>query len=129
MTNLLDPDLPLEESVDDLGTGDVVVFRVTAVGVQAILDNLDFLFCQEGVARFMDLVGEIDNDEVAENGEGDGDKTLDNEDPSPSAVSTGAIEFVDGVREEVSETTSEQVNGVEDGDALLDLVSLIPGWS
>lgn len=71
--------MPLQECVPYFGRGDVVVFPVSAVGVEAIFDDLDFLFCEKGAAGFVDFVGKVDDDEVADSGECDWDETFDDE--------------------------------------------------
>lgn len=140
----VDPDLPLQQCVQDLLAGDVVVLGVAAVGVKTVLDDLHFFLGEEGTARFVDFVGEVDDEPEADEGECDGDETFDDagvlvsewwadsgspgslQDPSPSPVAGCAVELVDGVGEEVTKAAGEEVDGVEDCDAFLDLVALVP---
>ena len=49
-----------------------------------------------------------------------------NKDPSPSAIAGCAIQLVDCVSEKVAEAAGEEVNGVEDRDAFLNLVAFVP---
>ena len=74
----------------------------------------------------MDFVWEIDDDQPTKECESDGDKSFYNEDPTPSAVTTGTIELINSICEQISETSGEKVDAVEDGDAFLDLVAFIP---
>lgn len=139
----VDPDLPLQEGVHDLGGGDVVVFCVAAVGVETVFYDLDFFWGKEGASGFVDFVGEVDDEPEAHEGECDGDEAFNdlgyvreseaclgregtNKDPSPSAVAGCAVQLVDCVGEEVAEAAGEEVDGVEDRDAFLDLIAFIP---
>lgn len=55
----------------------MVVFCIATVGVQAVLDDLDFGFSEEGTLGFVDFVREVDDEPEAEEGEGDWDEAFD----------------------------------------------------
>ena len=48
------------------------------------------------------------------------------ENPAPTTVAGYTVHFVDGIGENVAETAGEEVYGVEDSNALLDLVAFVP---
>ena len=57
---------------------DVVVFCVAAVGIEAVLYDLDFFWGQEWTPSFVHFVGEVHDEPEAHEGEGDGDEAFDN---------------------------------------------------
>ena len=48
------------------------------------------------------------------------------ENPAPTTVAGYTVHCVDGIGENVAKTTGEKVYGVEDSNALLDLVAFVP---
>lgn len=73
----VNPDLPHHQCFENFARRDVVVFCVAAVGVEAVFDDLDFGFGEEGTFGLVDFVGEVDDEPEAEEGEGDWDEAFD----------------------------------------------------
>ena len=80
----LDPNLPPSKGYDDLFERDSIMFCVSSVLVDPALDQLDFLWGEEGFL-LQHLVWEVNNEEIPHDGKDTGDYALYDEDPSPAA--------------------------------------------
>ena len=112
-----------EEVAADLAEGKRVVDRVSTVLLNAGVDGLALLVGQE-LLGFV-AVGEVDDEPPSDAGDGDGQDTLDDEDPAP-AFQSSSLDVGEAVSHDGGQTRDEDGEGVEHGHAELDFGTDVP---
>lgn len=104
------PELEVLE-VDHRGSeGELVGLSVSSLDVDTVDDEGGLLLGEEGV-----LVGEVDDDEVGEHSESDGNDSEDEEDPPPGGKAGASAHLGDSVTHDVGETRHRHGCEVEEG--------------
>ena len=116
----MNPDLPVLESIKhELDI--IVIGKIIIVISQTVLNLSDLLLGQESSS-----LGVIGKSPESDDSHDDGEKTLEDENPSPSGPSSKSGHLVDTSREKTSEGTGDGSGGEEDGGAESTLASAVP---
>lgn len=101
--------------------GVVVIGQVIVVVGQSVLDLCSFLFVEEG-----SRLGVIRQSPEGDNGDSDGKKSLEDEDPGPTWPSTNTVHLVNASCQESSECAGYGGGGEEDSGSECAFSAAIP---
>lgn len=121
----ISPDLPVGTASNELAELEGRDLCVATVTADTIDDPLTLTATEER-PRLALGVGEVDEEPVSSNTEGDGESTFDDENPAPASEILSTVELHETIGENTRESRSDATKKIEDRVSLSNLISSVP---
>lgn len=119
------PDLPVGTASNELAKLEGRDLGVATITADTIDDPLTLTTTEERPCLALG-VGEVDEEPVSSNTEGDGESTFDDENPAPASEILATVELHETIGENTRESRSDATEKIEDRVSLSDLISSVP---